>query len=247
MPVGLVVKVPDGLVLAADSRTVVVPVNEQGVAQTQGNYDNVTTNIFSFKSPHNFVGVLACSVSVLGRQTISACITEFKESLKKTQPERISIVDFAAELSDFLISKWDTLQTPPLGIQLPFLVAGYDAEQASGRIYAFSIPENPEPAKVAEYEFGIFPQGESRVIARILLGYDHSLEETINQNLNDEERRGLRFPLFYDLLSLRAAVKLANVLIRTTIDLQSLAIMPHTTGDPIDICTITSADRLTYV
>jgi len=56
----------------------------------------------------------------------------------------------------------------------------------------------------------------------------------------------LRLPIPYDLLSLRAAVDLAIALIRATIDLQNLAVMPHTCGGPIDVCTITSVEGLNY-
>ena len=133
--------------------------------------------------------------------------------------------------------------------QLSFLIAGYDADKEStGHVYSVRIPDNLEPVELIEgVPFGILPDGEARIIGRILAGYDIALTDVVNQNLTEEKRLELGLPIPYNLLSLRAAVDLAIALIRATIDLQNLAIMPHTCGGPIDVCTITSVGGLSYV
>lgn len=248
MSLVVAVKTPEGLVLAVDSRVVVAPVDTEGVAQAPGAYDNSTTNLFSFKLPHNFIGVVSYGQPVLGNRTVSAYFTEFNEHLSEQLPERLSVYDFASELSQFFTTKWDAVQAPPLGGQLSFLIAGYDDKKAAGHIYGARIPENIEPVELMEgHPFGIFPDGEARIIGRIIAGYDITLTDLVNQNLTEEKKLELRLPIPYDMLSLRAAADLVIALIRATIDLQNLAIMPHTCGGPIDVCTITSVDGLKYV
>ena len=115
-----------------------------------------------------------------------------------------------------------------LEYQLSFLIAGYDDDEATARIYSARIPENIEPVELMEgLPSGILPDGEARIIGRIIAGYDITLTDLVNQNLTEEKKLELRLPIPYDMLSLRAAVDLAIALIRTTIDLQNLAIMPH--------------------
>jgi hypothetical protein len=248
MSLVVAVKTPEGLVLAVDSRVVIAPVDTQGVAQAPGTYDNITTNLFSFKPPHNFIGVVSYGQPVLGNRTVAGHFTEFNEYLIEQQPERLSVYDFASELSQFFTTRWDATQGPPLGVQLSFFVAGYDDKEATGHVYSVRIPENIEPVELMEgIPFGIVPDGEARIIGRIIAGYDITLTDIVNQNLTEEKKLELKLPVPYDILSLRAAVDLATVLIRATIDLQNLAIMPHTCGGPIDVCTITNADGLSFV
>jgi hypothetical protein len=242
------IKTLEGLVLAVDSRMVIAPVDTDGVAQAPATYDNITTNLFSFKTPHNFIGVVSYGQPVLGNRAVSGYFAEFNKYLSEQRPERLSIYDFASELSQFFTTKWDAVQGPPLGGQLFFIIAGYDDKETTGHVYSVRIPENIEPVELMEgLPFGILPDGEARIIGRIIAGYDITLTDLVNQNLTEEKKLELRLPIPYDMLSLRAAVDLATVLIRATIDLQNLAIMPHTCGGPIDVCTITNVDGLSYV
>jgi len=247
MSLVVAIKTLEGLVLAVDSRMVIAPVDTEGVAQAPGTYDNITTNLFSFKPPHNFIAVVSYGQPVLGNRAVFGYFAEFNEYLSEQRPERLSVYDFASELSQFFTTKWDDVQAPLLGGQLSFLIAGYDDKETTGHVYGARIPENIEPVELMEgLPFGILPDGEARIIGRIIAGYDITLTDVVNQNLTEKEKLELRLPIPYDLLSLRAAVNLAIALIRATIDLQNLAIIPHTSGGPIDVCTITSVEGLTY-
>ncbi|MGZ4864225.1 MAG: hypothetical protein ACXVIL_06255 [Halobacteriota archaeon] len=245
MSLVVAVKTQEGLVLAVDSRVVIAPVDMEGVAQAPGTYDNLTTNLFSFKPPHNFIGVVSYGQPILGNRAVSGYFAEFNEYLSEQRPERLSVYDFASELSQFFTTKWDASQTPPLGGQLSFLVAGYDEKEVTGQVYGVRIPENIEPVELMEgLPFGILPDGEARIIGRILAGYDITLSDIVNKSVTEKQKLELRLPIPYDLLSLRAAVDLAIALIRATIDLQNLAVIPHTCGGPIDACTITSTEGI---
>jgi len=253
MSLGLVVKVPEGLVLAAESRvTVTVADKQTGMPRGQAAYDN-TTKLFSFKRLQDFIGVVTYGQAFIGKRTAYGYFTEFNERLSERPAKaRMSVYDFARELSDFFKAKWDA--EPPSALPagmvqepMSFLVGGYNAEEPSGRIYLVVIPDNPKPVEQSADNFGITYGGDIGIIYRLINGYDCSLQETIGQNLAKEQIEGLQLPFAYDALPLQDAVDLAILLIRTTINVQKLAIMPRSCGGPIDVCTITSVDGLSYV
>jgi len=152
MSLGLVVKVPEGLVLAAESRvTVTVADKETGTPRGQAAYDN-TTKLFSFNDPHDSIGVVTYGQAFIGNRTAYGYFTEFNEQLSEQHPERISVYDFAKELSQFFKAKWDATPPPPPPagmIQEPisFLIAGYNENEVNGRKYAVVIPDSPEPVE----------------------------------------------------------------------------------------------------
>lgn len=242
MSLGVVVKVPEGLVLAAESRvTVTVP-------RGQATYDN-TTKLFSFKRPHDFVGVVTYGQAFIGRRTAYGYFTEFNEGLSN---ERISVYDFAKELCKFFKAKWDTTPPPqlPRGMvqeSMSFLIGGYNDKEVNGRIYLVVIPDSPEPVEQSPDNFGITYGGDIGIIYRLINGYDFNLQSIMEQNLTKERKAELELPFPYDALPLQDAVDLATLLIRATINIQKLAIMPRSCGGPIDVCTITSVDGLSYV
>ncbi|MGA2885152.1 MAG: hypothetical protein WCG09_08930 [Halobacteriota archaeon] len=253
MSVGLVIKVPEGLVLAAESRvTVTVADKQTGKPRGQAAYDN-TTKLFSFKRPHDFIGVVTYGQAFIGKRTAYGYFTEFNERLSEhLSKERISVYDFAKELSDFFKAKWqaEPPSPPPEGmIQEPmsFLIGGYNEEELNGRVYLVVIPDNPEPVEQSRDNFGITYGGDIGIIYRLINGYDGNLQKIIEQNLTVAQKEELQLPFPYDALPLQDAVDLAILLIRATVNVQKLAIMPRTCGGPIDVCTITSADGLRYV
>ncbi|HYA33207.1 MAG TPA: hypothetical protein VEG65_04345 [Candidatus Bathyarchaeia archaeon] len=252
MSLGLVVKVPEGLVLAAESRvTVTVADKQTGMPRGQAAYDN-TTKLFSFKRLQDFIGVVTYGQAFIGKRTAFGYFTEFNERLgERASEQRMSVYDFATELSDFFNAKWNAEPpTPPLQgmVQEPmsFLVAGYNAEEANGRIYLFVIPDSPEPVEQNQDNFGITYGGDIGIIYRLINGYDVSLQQTM-QSVPKEQLEALQLPVPFDALPLQDAVDLAILLIRTTISVQKLAVMPRSCGGPIDVCTITSVDGLRYV
>ena len=250
MSLGLIVKVPEGLVLAAESRvTVTVADKQTGQPRGQAYYDN-TTKLFSFKPPHDFVGVVTYGQAFIGKRTAYGYFTEFNERLSEQQPERISVYDFAKELSDFFNAKWDAAPPPPLpeGMTqepMSFLIGGYTAEEVNGRIYLVVIPNSPEPVEQNPDNFGITYGGDVGVIYRLINGYDVNLQQVIDQNVTQEQKEALIVPFHYDALPLQDAVNLAILLLRTTINVQKLAIMPRSWRP--DVCTITSTDGLSYI
>jgi hypothetical protein len=109
MSLVFVVKVPAGLVLAAESRSTVM-LQDAKNRTFRGTYDN-TPKLLSFKG-HNYVGAVTCGLSAIGLRAIHTYIPEFEEylqpdsSTEHTQPDRLSIFDFSKKLSDFFAQQW---------------------------------------------------------------------------------------------------------------------------------------------
>ena len=102
MSLGIVVKGPEGLVLAADSR-VTLESRQQGQPAITVNFDNAT-KLLSFGEPnlnntHRYVGVVTYGQAAIGLRTANSFVPEFEEGLPK---ERLKIDDFAKVLIDFI-------------------------------------------------------------------------------------------------------------------------------------------------
>src|SRR5659263_486310 len=124
MSLVVAIKTLEGLVLAVDSRMVIAPVDTKGVAQAPGTYDNITTNLFSFKPPHNFIAVVSYGQPVLGNRAVSGYFAEFNEYLSEQRPERLSVTTLLQNYLSFsqqngMMSKHHLLED-----NCPFLLQG---------------------------------------------------------------------------------------------------------------------------
>ena len=252
MSLGFVVKVPEGLVLAAESRVTLAANDEQGRPLYQATYDNAT-KLLSFSPPHNYIGVVTYGQAVIGGRTAYGYLTEFDEQLPKG---RISVQKFAEELYQFFKSQWDNAEKPP-GIIEPmvFLIAGFDEKEVYGRVYQIRIPEKAEPEEQNPGTFGISYGGDIQIVHRLVNGFDYNVKNLIESiQIADEQKSillnelsKLQLPIPYPVLSLQDSVDLAILFIQTTIKTQKLAILPRSCGGPIDVCTITRKDGLKYI
>ena len=68
MSLGFVVKVPEGLVLAAESRVTLTASDVHGKPLYQATYDNAT-KLLAFSPPHNYIGVVTYGQAVIGGRT----------------------------------------------------------------------------------------------------------------------------------------------------------------------------------
>ena len=75
-------------------------------------------------------------------------IPEFEEWLgTRKVAVRLRTQDFATQLSDFYLDRWNTLvaRQPNPGEEIHFIVGGYDQGEVYGRVFAFAIPTVPAP------------------------------------------------------------------------------------------------------
>lgn len=252
---GIVIKGPEGIVLAAESRLTLTAENPQTGEKLHVNFDNAT-KLLSFSEPHTSVGVVTYGLAAIGLRTAASFVPEFESELPEAP---LPVEEFATRLSGFFMQQWtsaglDTYQGPPM----TFVVAGIDKPQPYGRVFAFDVPVRPAPLEMhpGDTDFGITFGGQSEFMDRLLRGYDRRVLE-ISQStlgLSDADRARfeqalgvLQMPLPLAAMPLQDCVNLAVFFIRTTIGAQSLTVGIRGVGGPIDVATVTRRDGLKFV
>jgi len=260
MSLGVCIKGPEGIVLAADSRVTLEAKRGNGPV-IPINYDNAT-KLLSFGEPHNYVGAVTYGVAVIGQRTAHSFIPEFEQKVLSDKKERLSVEEYAVKMSKFFMERWgEVMPGPPKynGQQMTFLMGGYNPAEAYGRIFLFEIPGNPKPKEqhAGESKFGMSWGGQLEVASRIIHGFDPALPGIIKQVVNpskEQEReiekqitKLLRFPIPYNVLPLQDCVDLAIFLIDATMTAQRLAIGLRGVGGPIDVAVIRRTKAIDYI
>ncbi len=254
MSLGIAIKGPEGLVLAAESRVTLTATPSQGPA-VQVNFDNAT-KLLSFADPHSYVGAVTYGLAAIGLRTAHSFIPEFEASLPD---ERLSVNDFADRMSKFFAQQWQaTMPRNYKGPKMTFVVAGFNQEEPYGRVFEFNVPRK---AGAAEHhgpagEFGITWGGQREFVDRLLQGYDHRLVPTLTKALNlqppqvqqmNQALKTLQMQIPLAAMPLQDCVNLAIFFLRTTIAAQTLTVGIRGCGGTIDVATITRRDGLQFV
>ena len=255
MSLGVVIKGPEGVVLAADSR-VTLEAQRGKDRPISVHFDN-STKLLSFNG-HPYVGAVTYGGAVVGLRTAHSYIPEFENELSEA---RISVNEFALRLSEFFLARWNNAAQKEgfTGADMIFIVGGYSEGQPYGEVSLFSIPNqpNPEPRNAGANEFGMTWGGQMELATRLINGYDPMLISLLKEELKLQDgtlaglektlQKKLQFPIPYQVLPLQDCVNLATLLIRTTISAQSVGIGIRGVGGPIDVATITRTDGLQSV
>jgi len=259
MSLGIAFKGPEGIVLAADSRVTLNNAFAQPNGQTMliaSTFDNAT-KLLKVKG-QNFVGAVTYGVGALGQKeprTAHSFIPEFESMLNKKHPnKRLNVEEFAQELSDFFLARWNT-HMPSTGVQgdMVFLVGGYDEGAPYGHVFEVFIPNKPKPNELyaAAGQFGAVWGGQREYVDRLLNGYDFRLLEIVQTEFAPDAQKADQFkqkigqlttPIPYPFLPLQDSVDLSIFLIRTTIRIQTWLIGIRGVGGAIDVATITKTD-----
>lgn len=254
MSLGLVIKAPEGLVLAAESR-ITLTAQEPGQPPIHVNFDNVT-KLFDFGNQGRGIGVVTYGQAAIGLRTAHSFTPEFEDLLGK---ERLNVLEFSKKLSDFFMIQWKGAMPPDYnGPAMTFLVAGFNEGDPYGSVYQVDIPSHPEPIpqNVGSDKFGITWGGQREFVDRLIQGFDSRLMEMIIKNINlaPEQiqklndallRMSMQIPLL--AMPLQDCIDLAVFFIRTTIDAQNLTVGIRGCGGFIDVATITRRDGLDYI
>lgn len=250
MSLAIAIKVPEGLVLAAESRV------SYRIPDGSGNNNFITfdnaTKLLSFKE-HDYVGAVTFGAGNIGMRTAHSFIPEFINQLGK---ERISIKSFAKKMSNFYMKQWEEAMPDEYdGQPMVFVVGGFDKTSPYASVYKFDLPSNPNPDLAIDDEaFNIVWGGDRTIVDRLFSGIDGRIDQAIESLLKSDElqtyreaRDEIQLPISIPALALQDAVNFSITLIRTTIDLQSLSTGERTVGGPIDVVTITREDNLEYI
>ena len=258
MSLGVVIKGPEGVVLAADSR-VTLEAQKEGGSRIPVNFDNAT-KLLSFSKPHNYVGCVTYGAAVIGLRTAHSYLPEFEQLVLAEKEQRLKIEEYSNQLSQFFLKLWnENMPSDYSGPNMTFVVGGYDPDAAYGKVFLFDIPQHPTPESQnsGDKEFGMTWGGQLEIASRIIHGFDPTLPSIIKRilNLSDEQieslinelRKNLTFPIPYNVLPLQDCVDSAIFLIRATMVAQRLAIGVRGVGGPIDVAVVTRTEGLKYI
>ncbi len=262
MSLGIVIKCPEGLVLAAESRITLGAKlkTPQGIQQIPVYFDNAT-KLLSFSKPNTSVGVVTYGQAVIGQKnprTAASLLPEFESGLPK---ERLTVLDFADKISKFYLKQWRETMPPDDKIanvpNMTFVVTGFNIDEIYGQVYIVDIPRAPKPVeRNKDNQFGITFGGQQEIVSRIMMGYDIRLPNTLQKGLNLSPEQVIKFnelikqfqlavPL--QVLALQDGIDLACFFIRTTMDAQKLSIVVRGVGGNIDIAVIKRNQELKFI
>jgi len=257
MSLGVVVKGPEGIVLAADSR-VTLDAGGPGMPHPiQVNFDNAT-KLLNFGPSHKYVGAVTYGQAIIGLRTAHSFIPEFEIYLGE---ERRPIKQFAQELGAFFLERWREAKMPEAEgtPTMTFIVGGYDENQAYGSVYLVAVPTKPEPEprNPGLQDFGMTWGGQLQVASRLIHGTDPALLPLLKEKLNwsDEQLaelsqflgQRLQYRIPFEILPLQDCIDLATFLVRATVSMQNLGVTVRGVGGVIEIATITRIKGLQYV
>jgi len=254
---GIVVKAPEGLVLAAESRLTL-----QGENRTTGekfvvSFDNATKLLaFGPADRPRSVAAVTYGQAAIGSRTAAGFLPEFEAQIGD---DILTTEEFSKKLSDFYVDQWrNAMPADYSGPNMTFVVGGYDRPNAYGRVFIIEIPANPQVREqnAGDENFGITWGGQSDFMDRLLRGYDRRVPDLVAKalKLTPARKKELEaallqvvMPLPLAAMPLQDCVDLAVFFIRTTIAAQSLTIGNRGVGGPIDVATITRSRGLEFI
>jgi 20S proteasome alpha/beta subunit len=251
---GIVIKGPEGLVLAADSRVTLGAQTQQGQS-LHVNFDNAT-KLLSFSRPHDHVGAVTYGQAAIGLRTAYSFAPEFEAKLP--EKDRLTVEDYARRLSVFFMDQWKKGMPEDFGgPNMNFIVGGFDEGDPYGRAYLVEIPRKPEPEECNPHPgFGITWGGQREFVNRLVQGYDPQALDIVQKVLNiqpdqlqalREALASLSMPIPLQAMPLQDCVDLAIFFIRTTINAQNLTVGIRGVGGPIDVAIITRRAGLRFI
>lgn len=263
MSLGIVFKGPEGIVLAADSRVTLMGTLQQpnGPALILPSAFDNATKLLKVKG-QDFVGAITYGVGAIGQQsprTAHSFLPEFEATLAKKK--RLSVEDFAKELSDFFMAQWTAASMPMPGAGGPsqdmvFLVGGYDEKAPYGRVFQIYIPSSPGPLEVIKDDFGAVWGGQREITDRLMTGFDPRAVQVVRNflgiqapvtpgqpdPLEVELKTQLSAKIPWPFLPLQDCVDLSIFIVRATITLQKWAVDIRGVGGAIDVATVTRTE-----
>lgn len=250
MTIAVCVWVPEGIVLASESRQVYK--NEIGNSRIAS--DNAQ-KVFQLSVK---AGGITYGGAFLSGNSILSLVEEWKVSLETSgqNPDQMHVDDIAQNLGAFLNKEWlkqasDASRERPADVGI--IVGGY--ETGVNRIFECSIP-GPSIIEISTSQrLKALWKGQTDVITRLVWGFDPRIGRlSWFQPNHVEELQKLNYVIRFDAMTLQDAVDFAIFLIRTTIDMQrfsdGISLDPGDipgTGGPIDIAVIRPNEGFSWV
>lgn len=253
MSLGIVIKGPEGIVLAADSRVTLSTQMPQGMLHV--NYDNAT-KLLSFSQPNNYVGAVTYGQAAIGLRTANSFLPEFESTIGEN---RLTVQEFSEKLSKFFLDQWQKeMPKDYAGPNMTFVVGGFDDGEPYGKVFLFEIPGIPEPKmQNNKDDFGISWGGQREIVDRLIQGFDERLMQVAigTLGLSQEQaallynnlRQSLQLPIPIQAMALQDCIDLATFFIDTTSVGQRLTVGVRGVGGPTDVAVITRRSGFKFV
>ena len=254
MTICVSVRIPEGLILAADSMvtlegTINTPQGQQtGVLQTF-EFANKLTRIKDYP-----IGAMTWGIASISDRSIPSLIMEWEHgypSIKNVQS--FTVKDVANSLQKFITERYDRVY--PASTKRPHLglfIGGYSQGQFFSDQYNCALPKEPAWKEVRPNKadgspsFGANWFGQIDALSRLIHGYDKAgidelvkrgVDKAIVQKWTDD--RVSELPLVFDGMPLQDAVDFANYAVQLTIGRFRFAVGVPVCGGNVDIAVIT--------
>lgn len=197
MSLGVLIRGPEGLVFAAESRVTLEWKRDPTDKGTLCDFDTAN-KLLTFRQPYNFVGAVTFGRGAIGNRTAYSYIPDIEASLPQ---DPVPVQQFAKHLYEFFMEKWPYpvsweggREEKPDIDQMKFIVGGYAGEHDPiAEAYEIWIPGKLKfdgkkwIALTPTYEpleprFGINYGGVSSYTDRLFKGYDLQLSGKLCKN-----------------------------------------------------------------
>lgn len=243
MTVAIGIAIPEGLIIAGDSRTTYG--NSRGWPKISSDYAEKVYQITSK------VGAAAFGWAFLNQKNIRSVIEDFKDSLSTNATiEEVlpTFVDFFEKQYEKHIQAGYDKPVQKNATAFGFIIGGYDKDKV-GKLYACLFPGKEIQDKATTSLPGATWQGQIDIITRLIKGWDPRLNRSKLTPDLQKELDGEEYIIYFNRMNLQDAIDFSIFLVRTTIEMQRFSDgifdVPGDlagVGGFIDVCLITSKE-----
>ncbi len=268
MTIAISIKVNDGIVLAADSASTMIGVDEHSKPTVINIYDNAN-KIFNLRKGLS-IGAITWGTGSIGHASISTLAKDFREAITNEKTEdsidfdkdKFTIEEVAIKFKDFIFDKYEkgfknlsNNDKPDLG----FMIVGYSAGRPLAEEYRIDIAKGEcnGPTLVRSEDLtGITWNGLIDAISRLYKGHSALLRSVLTKSgLKDDMsdriinlcNSELQVQMVTPAMPIQDAIDLAIFLVDATANFSKFAPGATTVGGPIEVATITKYEGFRWI
>lgn len=257
MTICVAVKVGEGLVMAADSATIL-----EGTAVTAQGTQTGVLQAFSYANKVMQVkdypiAVMSWGIASIRDRSIQSLVMEFEYDYKSIRGNsNYTVRQVADDLLSFIRSRYDdAFHAEPKKPVLGLFIGGYSARQFFAEEYFYEFPQSadwvdPRPNQPdGRPSFGANWYGQTNALTRLIRGVDvAALSELVKRGVDKNliqkwvDDGVTEYPLVFDGMPIQDAIDFAEYAINITIGWFRFGLGPPLCGGDIDIGVITPMD-----
>lgn len=271
MTVAVVIKVHDGVALAADSASTLVALQPDGTSAVVNVYDNANKIVNLIKGLP--LGIITWGSGSIGSQSITSIYKDLRLMLSgqrrgprdqdwTVDRNSYTVAEVANRVSEYVYSElyepafagWR--DKPALGM----VVAGYSSDGQHAEEFSIEMGSGLDATPVAlrsPEDCGLTVCGQPDSVYRLVTGVDPGIQAVLEQALGvppeqsgeaaDILRDHLALRLMQDAMPFQDALDLADFFVDLTIRVSRFAPGPATVGGPIELAGITRHEGFKWI